>query len=142
MSCSRTQHSDSGEEPQTSNPLNPSLTTPCQLRHWAWHKINSKTQPLTVGGNHVLFKNFTRNIKHMGLDSRKPVSLCRTPRRQVFSRQGQYITSVHNIGITHVFSCSNICRVPRKLFEHEVVRLFLHRISLNKMVPASNFTTS
>ena len=26
-----------------------------------------------------------------------------------------------NIGITHVFSCINICRVPRKLFEHEAV---------------------
>ena len=26
------------------------------------------------------------------------------------------------IGITHVFSCINICRVPRKLFELEVVR--------------------
>ena len=24
-----------------------------------------------------------------------------------------------NIGITHVFSCINICRVPRMLFEHE-----------------------
>ena len=28
-----------------------------------------------------------------------------------------------NIGITHVFSCINICRVHRKLFEHEGVRL-------------------
>ena len=27
-----------------------------------------------------------------------------------------------NIGITHVFSCINICWVPRKLFEHEAVR--------------------
>ena len=26
------------------------------------------------------------------------------------------------IGITHVFSCSNICRVPRMLFEHEADR--------------------
>ena len=26
-----------------------------------------------------------------------------------------------NIGITHVFSCVNICWVPRKLFEHEAV---------------------
>ena len=26
------------------------------------------------------------------------------------------------LGITHVFSCINICRVPRKLFEHEAVR--------------------
>ena len=26
------------------------------------------------------------------------------------------------IGITHVFSCINICRVPRKLFEHEAFR--------------------
>ena len=24
-----------------------------------------------------------------------------------------------NIGITHVFSCINICRVPRKAFEHK-----------------------
>ena len=24
-----------------------------------------------------------------------------------------------NVGITHVFSCVNICRVPRKLFEHK-----------------------
>ena len=29
---------------------------------------------------------------------------------------------VENIGITHVFSCINICWVPRKLFEHEAVR--------------------
>ena len=28
----------------------------------------------------------------------------------------------YNIGITHGFSCINICRVPRKLFEHEVAR--------------------
>ena len=27
-----------------------------------------------------------------------------------------------NIGITHVFSCINICRLPRKLFENEAVR--------------------
>ena len=26
-------------------------------------------------------------------------------------------------GITHVFSCINICLVPRKLFEHEANRL-------------------
>ena len=26
------------------------------------------------------------------------------------------------IGITHVFSCINICRVPRMLFEHEADR--------------------
>ena len=28
-----------------------------------------------------------------------------------------------NIGITHVISCINICRIPRKLFEHKAVRL-------------------
>ena len=27
-----------------------------------------------------------------------------------------------NIGITHVFSCINICRVPEKLFEYEAAR--------------------
>ena len=27
-----------------------------------------------------------------------------------------------NKGVTHVFSCANICRVPRKLFEHKAVR--------------------
>ena len=27
-----------------------------------------------------------------------------------------------DIGITHVFSCINICRVPRMLFEHEADR--------------------
>ena len=27
-----------------------------------------------------------------------------------------------NIGITHVFSCINICRVPRLLFKHEADR--------------------
>ena len=27
-----------------------------------------------------------------------------------------------NIGITHVFSCINICRVPRMMFEHEADR--------------------
>ena len=29
---------------------------------------------------------------------------------------------VSNIGITNVFSCINICRVPRKLFEHKAIR--------------------
>ena len=29
---------------------------------------------------------------------------------------------LYNIGITHGFSSINICRVPRKLFEHEAVR--------------------
>ena len=28
----------------------------------------------------------------------------------------------NTIGITHVFSCINICRVLRMLFEHEAVR--------------------
>ena len=32
------------------------------------------------------------------------------------------IFSLDTIGITHVFSCINICRVPRKLFEREAVR--------------------
>ena len=29
---------------------------------------------------------------------------------------------MRNIGITHVFSCINPCRIRRKLFEHEAVR--------------------
>ena len=33
-----------------------------------------------------------------------------------------YHTMQGNIGITHVFSCINICRVPRMLFEHEADR--------------------
>ena len=28
----------------------------------------------------------------------------------------------HNIEITHVYLCINICKVLRKLFEHKVVR--------------------
>ena len=32
------------------------------------------------------------------------------------------LEKLYNIGITHVFSCINICRVPRKLFEHKAVR--------------------
>ena len=73
-----------------------------------------------------------------------------------------------NIGITHVFSCINICRVPRMLFEHEAdmcdryscifyliptqfalktllkhkLSIFLHWISLNKMASAVFFQTS
>ena len=36
---------------------------------------------------------------------------------------GVYVWSLFcNIGITHVFSCINICRVPRMLFEHEADR--------------------
>ena len=36
----------------------------------------------------------------------------------------QYVLHIMgaNIGITHVFSCINICRVPRMLFEHEADR--------------------
>ena len=30
--------------------------------------------------------------------------------------------ALFSIGITHVFSCINICRVPRMLFEHEADR--------------------
>ena len=30
--------------------------------------------------------------------------------------------AVDNIGITHVFSCINVCQVPRKGFEHEADR--------------------
>ena len=29
---------------------------------------------------------------------------------------------VFTIGITHVFSCVDICRAPRKLFKHKAVR--------------------
>ena len=36
--------------------------------------------------------------------------------------QAGYAHTKMIIGITHVFSCINICRVPRKLFEHEAVR--------------------
>ena len=32
-----------------------------------------------------------------------------------------------NIGITHVFSCINICGVPRMLFEHEADRPSVQR---------------
>ena len=32
------------------------------------------------------------------------------------------LNSNANIGITHVFPCINICRVPRMLFEHEADR--------------------
>ena len=34
-----------------------------------------------------------------------------------------------NIGITHVFSCINICRDTRKLFEHEAARLSVQILS-------------
>ena len=37
------------------------------------------------------------------------------------SNQGR--VAKFNIGITHVFSCINICRVPRKLFEHKIGRV-------------------
>ena len=33
-----------------------------------------------------------------------------------------FMTLQSTIGITHVFSCVNICRVPRMLFEHEADR--------------------
>ena len=33
----------------------------------------------------------------------------------------EWIPVKENIGITHGFSCINICRVPRKFFEHEAV---------------------
>ena len=36
-----------------------------------------------------------------------------------------YIFSYEIIGITHVFSSINICRVPRMLFEHEADRQVL-----------------
>ena len=41
-----------------------------------------------------------------------------------FSYEQQHVCNIKkmNIGITHVFSCINICRVPRMLFEHEAER--------------------
>ena len=38
------------------------------------------------------------------------------------TRKKNGFETVDNIGITHVFSCINICRVPRMLFEHEADR--------------------
>ena len=37
-----------------------------------------------------------------------------------------YLKAFTNIGITHVFTCINICRVQEKLFEHEAVRPSVH----------------
>ena len=37
-------------------------------------------------------------------------------------QQNRAEAHIINIGITHAFSCINICRVPRKLFEHEADR--------------------
>ena len=39
-----------------------------------------------------------------------------------FTRRAMLPINLFNIGITHVFSCINICRVPRMLFEHEADR--------------------
>ena len=36
------------------------------------------------------------------------------------------VMSKCNIGITHGFFCINICRGPRKLFEHEAARPSVH----------------
>ena len=38
-----------------------------------------------------------------------------------------YRPPVKSIGITHVFSCINLCRVSRMLFEHEADRLSVQR---------------
>ena len=40
------------------------------------------------------------------------------PQGKILDDRGKW----KNIGITHVFSCINICRVPRMLFEHEADR--------------------
>ena len=37
--------------------------------------------------------------------------------------------NLNNIGITHVFSCINNCRVPRKLFEHQASRPSVQTLS-------------
>ena len=39
------------------------------------------------------------------------------------------IFSLDPIGITHVFSCINICQVPRKLFERVAVRPSVQTLS-------------
>ena len=45
------------------------------------------------------------------------------PDRSVFEKYHLAEDNDNIIGITHVFSCINICRVPRKVFEYEAVRL-------------------
>ena len=47
------------------------------------------------------------------------VSICNNNFHYLFL---QYIYKCIIVGITNVFSCINICRVLRQLFEHEAVR--------------------
>ena len=51
-------------------------------------------------------------------------SSCPAPKMNSYTmRHGEILyMQLNNIGITHVFSCINICRVPRMLFEHEADR--------------------
>ena len=60
----------------------------------------------------------SRVIAHsrMGRFEQTGISIDAQGRRDV--RKQRQIKTV-NIGITHVFSCINICRVPRMLFELE-----------------------
>ena len=49
------------------------------------------------------------------------------PLKQIFNnykiKSSRFCLKIYYIiGITHVFSCINICQVPRKLFEHEAFR--------------------
>ena len=44
------------------------------------------------------------------------------PTQMLAARAPQAKMQLTNIGITHVFSCINICRAPRMLFEHEADR--------------------
>ena len=58
--------------------------------------------------------------KHLGIDSSTDHP---DPDRYSNLFLNAYINRhAHTIGITHVFSCINICRVPRMLFEHEADR--------------------
>ena len=51
-----------------------------------------------------------------------PITICFGGLSHKITAIGLISPDKKNIGITHVFSCINICRVPRMLFEHEADR--------------------
>ena len=67
----------------------------------------------------------------LGLLYEKKNIICMRPRVRKGSTDKTrfYFKDLKNIGITHVFSCINICRVPRKLFGHKVVRPSVQTLS-------------
>ena len=77
-----------------------------------WSAFQNRLRQADLG--FLIFRKCSFNIFWQGVIWRNMAFLCLFRSRIV-----SYTSVSENIGISHGFSCNDICRVPRKLFEHE-----------------------